>query len=371
MKLILGVLNTFIISALALSVLSCSLTKDISHLSKLKNNGHYLVIGCEIYNLDGEIIKSYPGIFCIFLDDGSVISYDSIHELNKYDRFMKKLWALKGHIHHYISLTASGNILTNSSIVVDHESYKNIRIDTIQLVDQSGKVLNTHVFDQRFCYQKGVVKPSLTKWDSNLKFSGEFTHVSSSYETQFDFLVSENKVVPKGSILVAMNGPLKAAVFLDSNLSKVIHFEHIPYNIHDAQLISKNEMLFFKNNHHVLPKNEMQRSGLVVYDVKNKEEILKFSEKSYSLFGGGVQRITPDLFMLNDSASIHSPRLKFKEDEKKVSQDAILETHLASKSRVVFFNSKKEIIKEINFKFGFNHARVLKLDQFIKHNVGP
>lgn len=344
---------------LFLIVLSCVLLSGCRSSQQKADAGTYLVIGCEVYDLEGNLKRSYPGVFCIFQDDGSVISYDATKmELTKYDRLLKKQWGLKRHFHHYMTLMNNGNLLVNSSMMKDTKGYKKVRLDQVMIINQEGKILNTYTFQPDFSIQRGFELPMKTKWDENLDFNYEFSHLAASDEVEYEL-----PGIPSGSIILTFNSQFNTTLFMDANLSKIIDYQNFHYPIHDAQVINNKEIMMFRNNRKpVTTKDDF--SGLVIYDIENQKEVYQFSEGSFGIFGGSVQKINEDIFLMSDMASKHSPSENFQ-------GKSLLEVHLSKKSRITLLSRSKGIIKELHFKTAFNNAKVQKLEKFLQNNIGP
>lgn len=365
-------LFNFKLSLLLSALLSgCSILKNTEQLDHLSHTGHSLIVGCEIYDLNGNLKKSYPGAFCLFQNDGTFISFDTETSLlTKYDKHLKKLWSIKKHFHHYITKTANNNILLNSSQVKDHNQFKNVRFDELVLINQEGEILQSYLFEAEFSYDKGKKFPMTNSWDPNIQYRHEFTHLASSYEINQDFSLAEGIVIPKGSILATINAQLLGLVFLDAELKKILHFIPLSYSIHDAQVTNAEEIMFFKNNLKLQPKTDDEKSGMILYNFKENKIVNRYVDKSYGLFGGSVQKISEDLFMMCDTGGKYSLPFTFVTDKIQNSRVRLKE-HQARKSRVVFYTASGLLLKELHFKTAFNNAKVEKLDEFLKNNIGP
>lgn len=359
-----------ITSIVILSTFGCASWHMGSQLKKLEASGHYIVVECNIYDFNGHYKKSFPGSFCVFDNDGSFISYDpKKYELSKYDKYLKKIWTIKRHLHHDITQMSNGDLLLNSSIVKPQSGFKKVRFDEILIISKDGIVKNKIRFDLDFVKKQTRDKfPMETRWDLNLDFTHEFTHLAASYEINYDIKIGDKVIAPKGSILATMNASIVGFFLLDSKLEKILHYFHMPFPVHDAQLVSHNEVIFFKNNIVMRPIKEQEKSGLVIYDLIKKEQVKKFSEGSFGFFGGSTQKISSDLFMVCDTGSKFSTQ-----SDKQFSFDIKdkLKEHELRKARIAFYSDKGELIKELHFDKAFSHAKVQKLDEFLQNNIGP
>jgi len=61
-------------------------------------SGHYLR-NCELLSYDMSFRKIFPGRYCLFLDNGSLISADS-KALILYDKNQMPIWKIDGFFHH-------------------------------------------------------------------------------------------------------------------------------------------------------------------------------------------------------------------------------------------------------------------------------
>lgn len=353
---------------------SCSsfITKDMK--SKLSQDGYHIVIDCSIFDLDGKIIKAYPGLDCVFEDDGSFISYDpEKFELTRFDKDLKKLWSLKIHLHHQVKKMGNGDYLVNSSEFKPFGNFKKVRFDRILKVSKDGKIIN------EFSYYKYLlsttwaksISPFKTSWDENLGDIYEFTHLASSYEVPYD--VFDGKITyPKGSIVVTMNGGFKGITIVDPSFQKVMNYVRVSHNetIHDGQFTSPSEIMFFKNTTYLHPISLAEKASVKFYDVFNKKIKEEIYLDLYALFTGGAQLLESDILFISDSNSGQkiTPSNFIELNE----WDVILKktTHSNMKSRAIFYNRKTKQVEQLHFDFSFKNAKLEKLTKFLELNKG-
>lgn len=344
---------------LLLLIVSCSHT---SIVQKLQNQGQYIVSGCTIYDLEGKIIRSYPGLFCIFHEDGSYLSYDEKNlVLTKYDKDLKKLWSFNRHVHHEMKLTSSGDYLLNSSIVK-----KNIRYDEILLLSSHGKLIKHYSF---YDHLKEIRRPKMdspyrTNWEQNLKFEFEFTHLAASYEVPRDMKLDDKIFAPKGSYLLSLNSLGSGVYILDEKMERILDYRHLPVSriFHDAQLYSPTELIYFYNTGVIHPELPKDFAKVVIYDVFKNKISKEFSGDFYALFGGGVQVLSSDLFLISDTDSAFNLEIK-----DKISKH---EVHRLLKGRVVFYSLKEGIVHEVHFNQPMQQVKMWDLQSFLEKNIG-
>lgn len=336
----------------------------------LKDKGNHVFIGCKIYDLEGQIVRSYPGDNCLFQDDGSFVSYDLKNKrLEKFNHQLKKLWSLEIHTHHGIKLTMGGDFLINSSTVRPYGEFKKVRFDEVVLVSQDGKIKKRFSFFDHLSkivannppnYPKKAVKRN---WDENLDFTHELTHLASSHEVTETIQKNGNVFAPKGSFLVTLNSAGKGVYVLDDSLTRIVNYKKIPSQIfHDVQPFFESNLIYLSNT------APGEKAHVAVYDVFSSEVIETREQDFLAFFGGGVHVIDRDLLLVTDSNS--NKGSKESVDIKKwLSLEERRNISMKKLSRVVFLSRSQGVIKEIHFDFKFIVARFQNLSKFLKTSV--
>lgn len=215
-------------------------------------------VGCAIFDISGQPVRSLPGGRCIFNRDGSFISGDST-TLSFYSKEMKLVWQLPMHTHHIITKTADGNLLVGSSEIKKF-SGKNTRIDLLLVVSPDGKILQRlsvlEMFRQRTKWNARFMSPHIWpfKWDpaANLGVDFEYTHLNSFYEIPENLLSINDPAFRKGNIIANFFGPEKTLI-LTPDLKKVLKRVQVskrePWaDLHDVQILANGNLLAFRNS---------------------------------------------------------------------------------------------------------------------------
>lgn len=299
-------LNNLFTALLILTLTSCAFKSRSGLISKLDK--YHIVEGCSIYDIDHNIIASYPGNECLFHDDGSFLSYDpNTFKLSKYDNKLSLLWELKLHVHHSIKLTSEGNYLINTSTIHPFAGIKKVRFDQILLISPQGKILNNFSFykERRLLQSHGYQDPMETSWEPNLDFTHEMTHVASSYEILESIEQDGQVIIPKGSIIVATNaGAGPGAYVLSKDLHKAIKIYNLNEQLfHDVQQFSKSELIYFVNDGFVRETGGVTRAHVSYYDVLRREKIREIRAGFSSIYSGSVQVMDDDLLFITDANS--------------------------------------------------------------------
>src|SRR3990167_7448995 len=103
MKIIFTALIIFLI--LLLVFLSAKDQIGEPSFAEISTNKHY-VIGCNIYDENLKLIKSFVGDLCIFLDDGSFIStMGGESKITRFGPTGEKTWERNFFVHHSLVLS--------------------------------------------------------------------------------------------------------------------------------------------------------------------------------------------------------------------------------------------------------------------------
>jgi hypothetical protein len=356
--------------------LSCSTKTKISMKQKLFSEGYRLVAGCSIFDLDGNILRSYPGGSCLFEDDGSLLSYDPAKlELSKYDADLRKLWTLNLHVHHELKKTSTGEYLVNSSEVVPFKGRKRVRFDEVLLVSIDGNIKKRFSFLKYFRSQPWFhyVMPTASTWEKNLKHDSEVTHIAASYDIPFHVEQNGKIKYPQGSVIVTLTRGILGAVILDPQLKEVLDTLRLTHAeiLHDGQFVSPSELMFFKNTSQIRPISESESASVKFYDVFKKRISSEIHLDLYALYTGGVQAVGEEILLISDSNSEKHPAERVTADTENspsMRKDAI---HKLMKGRVIFYNRQSGQLEMTHFDFNFQHMKLQKLVRFLALNRGP
>ncbi len=350
----------------------CAYFKQKSTLEKLEDEGYSLAIGCEIYNLEGNLLRSFPGEHCLFFDDGSLLSYDpKRQELSKFNSNLSKEWSIHKHVHHMMTTTRDNNILVKSSSFHEYNGKKNVRFDDLILINLEGQILGEFSFYETISKLNKIRKrgPQKTAWDKNISFEFEATHLPSAYEIHYPIEKDGKVFAPKGSFIVSLNTLFSGIYILSSDLSRIIGFSYALTmdNFHDVQQYSGTEVIYFLNNLHTKPEISEKEAKIVVQDLLKQKYTHVYAAGFYALFGGGVQFINEDLLLVSDLKSRFGKSDLSKKDSTNEA-DRIRE-HAEKKGRVVLYSPKKGILHEIHFAKAFSNAKLMKLKPFMSKMI--
>lgn len=365
-------MNYFFLVFSLLFLFRCSHLEEKTIIKKLEDDGYSIVIGCEIFNLQGEMLRSFPGDQCLFFEDGSFLSYDpKKQELSKFKSNLSKDWTLHRHIHHGMTRTIDNNILLKSSSFHNYNGKKNVRFDDLILINSSGEILGNFSFYETIQKFNQIKKrgPQKTNWDQNISFNYEATHLASAYELQYPIEKDGKVFAPKGSFLVSLNSLFSGAYIFNSDLSKLFGFIFLlrDNTFHDLQQYSSTELIYFLNNMNTFPESADQEAKIVIQNIYEKKISFEYLSGFDSTFGGSLQMISKDLIFISDSKSRFSNPLKNRKNSILESERVLV--YSSKKGRVIFYSPKLGILHEIHFDKPFSSAKLLKTKDFLSRVI--
>jgi hypothetical protein len=255
----------------------------------LKNT--HLVNGCSVFNWDGEKVKSFPGSFCQFFDDGSFLSgtIDSLKYMTK-DSEIK--WEYKGHIHHQVNLSPDLERIMFMSSDYNSPDKGGSRVDQLVVLSRDGKVL---------------LRQSAADWMKQVNQEGytkhEMTHFNSFYEIP-EIKGKAPDYIKQGNYIA--NSSTVGTFILSADLKKVLHFRKIhtshKHQIHDVQILTNGRMIYF-NNSHTPTSNNVYFSTIEEMDLLTNRIEFEFRANPeaafFSRYCGGVQKIDEDIILFS------------------------------------------------------------------------
>ena len=312
---------------------------------------HQIVVGCRIFDLNGAVLKVLPGDYCLFFDDGRLLSR-GFHGITLYNKESQKLWHIDGYFHHQMNFNQDkSQILAIGSTLVERNK-KQVKVDKLMVISFDGKILH-EVTSEELNQQAKLVENIreagsivLSQMNTNL----ELTHFNSFYE-----LPKFKKKLPPylHESAFVVNGRGDGVYFLSSDLKTLKkHFflkQAFEHEIHDVQLFEDGTMLFYNNLMPGFVRN-VKGSAIQEIDLGTDKIVFQFSAKPMTLFysevSGGVQRL--------DS-------------------DHLLFSHLVSGS-YIYSRSKKDIVwfsfstHKLNQSFvGVQQVKSIDLRSFLNH----
>lgn len=257
---------------------------------------------CTIFNDDGSVRRNFPGVICIFLEDGSFLSagQESLKRISANDTI---LWEIPGRYHHQLALTEDRTkILALSSQIITWEK-KKLLSDKLQIIDLNGKVLKETTTEPLI--KHAGVSPVLWPVQAPVKkmypVEKEFSHFNSFYE------IPKNKskvpYLKEGNFIVNSKG--QGYWILSPELT-ILHSGKSPKAVsnvtHDLQVTEDGTILAFVN----LTEGSLEvgRYSTIIEFTPDGKITFEFTARPKTLFyarnGGSVQRLDKDLLMISD-----------------------------------------------------------------------
>lgn len=265
--------------------------------------GHYQR-NCELLSFDQKFKKVFPGRFCLFLDDGHLVSADR-EGLKMYDKNQLLLWEVPGHFHHQINFSTDKKYILALSYH-KHSTHPETVVDHFLKIDLKGEIVSEQNAEFLF-KQVGFDFPKWSMHESFHRFGFRYerSHFNSIYEVPSNLKSSDGGIFTPGSIIV---NSLRAGIFiLDPEMKKIVHHEILKnsedHNIHDVQMLPSGEVLVFNNRNIDDPKGPYSSIDLWrISPGKPSKMTYRYtaSEKQwfFSASAGAVQLIDDSYFLI-------------------------------------------------------------------------
>lgn len=271
------------------------------HPALMKVRKLSLVNGCRIYNFSANWVKTIPGQYCLFNDDGSVISADD-KVIRRFNKLREVVWEIPGHFHHQINFTNDGkNILALSSELLK-ENNRDVRYDKFMIISMDGKVLHEQSARELLYQtkQKSLDFKMNAPMKEIFKVENEATHFNSIYEIPEIAAKNVPSYIRKNNIII--NGIEHGTFILSPDLKTILKhelFDQVQHNIHDVQVRRNGHYLFFNNRADEEFSVMLKYSAIQELDPQTKKKIFEFTGNPkylfYSPYCGAVQEIDNDL----------------------------------------------------------------------------
>lgn len=278
--------------------------------------------GCRIFNLKGEVLKSFPGDICLYFDDGKLLTATD-KGLDFYDPGFKHLWNIPVIIHHGLALSNDKKkILAMGSEFVKFKKNKK-RIDKLMVIDLGGKIL--HQVLSTTLFKQAGAEPLIRKY---VQDDVEITHFNSFFEIPAIKIKTELPYLKEGNFIV--NGREDGLFILSPDLQKVELFTLLPqsvlHQVHDAQVLANGHLLIF-NNVTIGSTKDLKYSSIQEIDFQTNEVVFEFTTIPKTAFfspvSGAVQKLDEDHYLISHVSAgtfIYSK-------SKKTFVNAVSETH--------------------------------------------
>ncbi len=338
--------------------------------SKENRQKYFLVDGCQIYNVDGVLVRNFIFEMCSFMDNGSLLSAD-IDNLYIYDNKMRLEHSIKDvNAHHQINRDSKGNFLILGSDFGVHQK-KPIRFDKFIVISPKGVVLKSYSFKDHadFISQEPCsrideqIKSNDNKKQAKKYFKEafEYSHFNSFYEIPPQKTPSSNPYFKEGNFVVNSSTCKKIYIF-NSSLDKIVssvdknngNIESEVFAtrwMHDIQPTEDSKLIIYRNT---CSKKDLKCSSIDIVSNDLKKTYFSFSRKKpinfYSPVCGGVQ-------VLKDDSIIFS----------EVIDNLPYVTHVNRQGELI----KAFPIQWTKYTLGIQRIQLLELNSFLKNNTGP
>jgi hypothetical protein len=219
---------------------------------------HY-VGGCWIADEKLEVIRAYPGLFCAFLKDGSMVMAGGRGDFLSYtDAKGVVIWKRKVDVHHQMKLSHDQKkVLLLSSEVKPSEFYPALRYDVLLVLDlKTGRTLHRWAMQEHqpefvSAFRKfGCYDPP---WKEKRKHLGD-SYIECSQANSFNE-IPENPVAKRHGAFSAGNFvasfPLSQGIaILDKNLTRFLWTKRVEEEVdyHDVQVLPSGELMVYYNS---------------------------------------------------------------------------------------------------------------------------
>jgi hypothetical protein len=261
---------------------------------------HQIVVGCRVFDLKGAVLKVLPGDYCLFFDDGRLLSR-GFYGITMFNKDSQKLWHIDGYFHHQMNFNQDkSQILAIGSALVERNK-KKIKIDKLMVISFEGKILH-EVTSEDLNQQAKLVENIRDAGSivlSQMNTGLELTHFNSFYELPKFKKLKLPQYLYDSSFVV--NGRGDGVYFLSADLKKLNkHFflkQAFEHETHDVQLFEDGIMLFYNN---LMPGfvRDVKGSAIQEMDLASEKIVFQFTGKPMTLFysevSGGVQRLDAD-----------------------------------------------------------------------------
>ncbi|MBC7538015.1 MAG: hypothetical protein H7281_04290 [Bacteriovorax sp.] len=269
---------------------------------------HYK-IGCQIYNLDFELVNAFNGFDCLFLKNGSIIMAQK-DQIDYYTNKNELIWTKKIDSHHHIQM--SNDELVLYMLGNDYQSFRGelTRFDKVVSIDiQSSKVIAEwssfkHADELEssagWIYDKNNQPNSWGNYKEKAKH--QFLHFNSINLIPINkYGYSNHSEMSEGNLIISAGVSL--VLFFNRHLKllkavKIDPSQNIDF--HDAQVTEHGELLLYRNQ---FP--EKSRTALQIFDLFSLQLIWQYppklsESKMYSGCCGSVQMIEDQKILFSD-----------------------------------------------------------------------
>lgn len=362
----------YILSAVLLAI--CLIILYFSLIPALPQ-GKYLSANCKIYNLDGELLREFNGVECVYFSDGSWMNLETNGRVNFFNK--------KGDLVNTIKENGLCCLLTgvekDQAIFISNESvnylgYEKVKFDELVKVDKEGNIksrlkLYSHIdFLRSKLDMRSKVKPYKITWKASVNFDFVGTHISSISENKMDIIINGVTVAPKGSYTLFSYIGYRGIIIVDKDLKGILYARPLAVTIaHDLHFTGANKVLFFENSTRKMnnknPNSQKFENGiwakLVEVDLEKKKRVVTIDSGFFSELGGGGRRLSKNVYIVFDTKPVDNLK-----GLKLTGQTASM-----SRKRVNYYSPMHGVFKKFEIDNAVETPKVLELDNFLKNNA--
>jgi hypothetical protein len=347
-----------------LNILSTPLFSKEDTITTPWDSSYYFVSNCEIFSPKGDLVRTYYGRLCSFMENGSLVtSYKG--SLYFHDAQMKTVNSIqKIYPHHQINRTETNELLVMGSEFGKIKN-KNVRFDKLFIFSSDGKELKSYSFKENYqnLINRGVISNFLSpfNWDEFCRDQADFEvlHVNSFYRIPKQQNPLNDTYFKDGNYIVNSYSSPYLFIF-DKDLKDIIHLlpkSSSDYDypmLHDVQPTSSGKLIVYNN--YINNENKKKRlSRIEIYDSNFKKNLFSYARKKpntfYSEICGGIQFFEDESFVYseirNNKTHINYVQMNHKKNETEIP------------------------IKWVRKDTGAQQIKLFKLDSFLKNNKGP
>ncbi len=266
----------------------------------------HLVNGCQLFSITGQVVARFPGVICVFFEDGSFVSASDTH-IRYFSKDDAILWEHPGHFRLQVNLTPDRKRLLALSSSFEGTT----RQDKFLVLDLNGRVLHSQT-SLPLLRQAGV---SPLRYNIRVpigKVDLEVSHFNSFYEIPKLSGAGHPEYLREGNLIL---NSLELGVFiLTPDLQKVLFHTKFPnsqlHRVHDVQVTSAGNFLYFNNlvftgqaSYVPIAGSLFSNNFSAVHEVRPRtyQIVRNFQaepkETFYSWVSANVQQLTDDLWL--------------------------------------------------------------------------
>lgn len=262
----------------------------------------YNLYAAVLLDMEGYVIRRWKGTLGLILDNGDIISrYQK--KLQRYDQNLTPVWETDFEIHHEITLTAEGNILT---VTTETHKYRNrnVQFDVVlELSTQGDEIDRWSTYEnldhiKKFHRASRLDKPAQVLAPETLY---DYYHLNSVQELPRNPLEKKDERFKQGNWLVDLPF-FNLVVILDKGTKEIvwswgpgeISVQHMP------RMLENGNIIIFDNGKHV-----RDYSRVIELDPAKKEIVWEYiADPPQSFFtaeSGGAQRLPNGNTLITES----------------------------------------------------------------------